>query len=76
VRPRTDRKVAGVCAAVGNYLGADPIVIRLLWVFLTCVSGLLPGVVVYVLAWIIVPEEPAGNVVSTAAQPATPVPGS
>ena len=73
VRPRTDRKIAGVCVGVGNYLGWDPIVVRLLWVFLTCVSGILPGIVVYVLAWIIVPEEPAGHAVVSTTQPATPV---
>lgn len=74
VRPRADRKIAGICAGLGNYLGLDPIVVRLIWVFLTFVSGLLPGIVVYVLAWIIVPEEPAGHAVVPTAQPATPVP--
>jgi phage shock protein C len=74
VRPRADRKIAGICAGLGNYLDLDPIVVRLIWVFLTFVSGLLPGIVVYVLAWIIVPEEPAGHAVVSTTQPATPVP--
>jgi phage shock protein C len=74
VRLRSNRKVAGVCSGLGKYLGLDPIVVRLVWVFLTFVSGLLPGIVVYVLAWIIVPEEPAGHAVVSSTQPATPVP--
>jgi phage shock protein C len=74
VRLRADRKIAGVCAGLGNYLDLDPIVVRLIWVFLTCVSGILPGIVVYLLAWIIVPEEPEGHAVVATTQPATPVP--
>lgn len=74
LRLRSDRKIAGVCSGLGSYLGLDPIVVRLVWVFLTFVSGLLPGIVVYVLAWIIVPEEPAGHAVVSTSQQATPVP--
>lgn len=74
VRPRAERKIAGVCAAVGNYLDVDAIVVRLIWVFLTCVSGVLPGILVYVLAWIIVPEEPAGHAVVPTTETAAPVP--
>jgi phage shock protein C len=74
VRSRTDRKIAGICAGLGNYLGMDPIVVRLVWVFLTFVSGIVPGILVYVLAWIIVPEAPEGHAVVPNTQPATPVP--
>jgi phage shock protein C len=72
-RSRSDRRVAGVCAGLGEYLGLDPIVVRLIWAFVTIASGIVPGIAVYVLAWIIVPEEPASGPV-VVAQPATPVP--
>ena len=58
VRLRADRRIAGVCSGLGRYLDLDPIVVRLIWVFVTFVSGILPGIVVYILAWIIVPAEP------------------
>jgi len=74
VRSRADRKVGGICAGLGTYLGLDPIVVRLIWAFLTLISGLLPGILVYVLAWIIVPEEPEAHAVVSTTQPVTPVP--
>ncbi len=58
MRPRCDRKVAGVCAGVAQYLDLDAVLVRLLWALVTLVSGFFPGIVVYVLGWIIIPEEP------------------
>jgi phage shock protein C len=59
IRSRTDRKVAGVCAGFGHYLDLDVSLVRILWVFITFMAGIFPAVIAYVLAWIIVPEEPA-----------------
>ena len=58
MRPRGGRTVAGVCAGLGHYLDLDVTLIRLIWALVTLCSGIFPGVVVYVLAWVIVPEEP------------------
>ena len=58
MRPRYDRKIAGVCAGLSEHLGLDTSLVRILWVFLTFASGLFPGLIAYVLAWIIIPEEP------------------
>jgi phage shock protein C len=58
-RSRTDRKLLGVCAGLGFYFGVDPVIVRLLWIFGTLVSGLLPGAIVYLAGWFIVPVEPA-----------------
>jgi phage shock protein C len=54
-RSRTDRIVGGVCAGLGEYFGIDPTLVRLAAVLLTLVNGV--GVVVYVVLWIVVPEE-------------------
>ena len=59
IRSRADRKIAGVCAGMGHYLDLDITLVRLIWVLVTLMGGIFPGVVVYVLAWIVVPEEPA-----------------
>lgn len=48
--------IAGVCAGFGNYLGVDPTVIRLLWVASTLITR-GAGILAYIIAWIIVPEE-------------------
>ena len=55
-RSRNDRMLAGVCAGLGGYLGVDPVVVRLLWAVGTFFS-LGTGLLIYVLAWIIIPEE-------------------
>jgi len=59
MRSRYDRKIAGVCAGLSQHLDLDASLIRILWVFLVFASGIFPGVIAYVLAWIIIPEEPA-----------------
>jgi len=55
VRPKKGRAIAGVCIGIANYLNVDPTVIRVLWVFLLLPGG-LPGLIPYVLCWIIIPE--------------------
>jgi phage shock protein C len=60
-RSRTDRVVAGVCAGVAEYLGADATLVRLATVLLVLVTGLVPGLVLYLVAAILVPEGPAGD---------------
>ena len=56
-RSRKNRIIAGVCAGIGEYLEIDPTVIRLIWVLLTILS-MGGGLIAYLLAWIIIPEEP------------------
>ena len=55
-RPRQGRKIAGVCLAVANYLGVDVTLIRILWVLLVFLGG--GGLIAYLVAWLIIPEEP------------------
>jgi len=57
MRSRTDRKIGGVCAGLGQYLDLDVSLVRILWFFITLACGILPGVVAYILGWIIIPEE-------------------
>ncbi len=57
-RSRRHRMIAGVCGGIGEYLDVDPTVVRLIWAAVTVFSlGL--GVLVYLIAWIIMPEESA-----------------
>jgi phage shock protein C len=55
-RSRKNRKLAGVCGGLGEYLNVDPTVIRVLFILLTALGG--AGLVVYLGMWIIVPDEP------------------
>ena len=59
-RSRSDRIVAGVAAGIAERLRIDPVVIRLAFVVLAFAGGL--GIVVYLLAWLIVPDtDPSAN---------------
>lgn len=55
-RSRSDRKVAGVAAGLGDYFEIDPILIRLIFVVLLFAGG--GGMLIYIILWIITPEQP------------------
>lgn len=54
-RSRTDRKVAGVAGGLGDYLGIDPVILRILFVVLAVFGG--SGLLLYLVAWLLIPEE-------------------
>lgn len=54
VRSTNDRKIAGVCAGLGDYFDIDPIIIRVLWVLAFFCAG--TGLLAYIILWIAVPE--------------------
>jgi phage shock protein C len=58
-RSRVEGQLAGVCAGLGLYLSIDPVVVRLIAVAGTLATGVVPGVLAYVAAWVIMPLEPA-----------------
>lgn len=59
-RSIVDRKVAGVCGGLAEYLHVDSTVVRLVWAVLTVVPGAIVfGVVAYLVAWFIMPESHA-----------------
>lgn len=58
-RSRTDKIIAGVCGGIGRYLGVDPVLIRIAFVVLALAGG--GGVLLYLVAWIVMPEEEPGE---------------
>jgi phage shock protein C len=59
-RGTRNRMLGGVCAGLGEHLDVDPTIIRLVWVAVTLLSiGI--GIIVYIIAWVIVPEEPGAG---------------
>ena len=54
-----NRKIAGVCGGLAEFVEVDPTALRLLWVVLSILPGaLLGGLLAYVLAWFIIPLPP------------------
>lgn len=58
-RSRDDRMIGGVCGGLGRYLGVDPVLLRIAFVVLAVAGG--GGLVLYVIAWILIPEEREGE---------------
>lgn len=55
-RSRSDRMIAGVVAGLAKYFGLDLTLARVLYVIASIVSAAFPGVLVYIVLWVIVPE--------------------
>ena len=58
-RSRRNRMIAGDAGGLAEYFNIDPAIVRLLWV-IALLPGGIPGLLPYVIFWIVVPEEPAG----------------
>ncbi|AGN16763.1 MAG: PspC domain-containing protein [Methanobrevibacter boviskoreani] len=54
-RSRDDKFLAGVCGGLADYFNMDSNLIRILWIILILFKG--AGVFVYLIAWLIIPEE-------------------
>jgi phage shock protein C len=66
-RSTQDRMIAGVCGGLGSYFGIDPVWFRFAFVVLALGGG--SGVLIYLIAWLVVPESSDG----AAARPAAHV---
>ena len=55
-RSRTDRLMAGVCGGLAEWLGWDPTLVRIAYVILSLCSTTFPGLLVYVVLWVAMPE--------------------
>lgn len=56
LRSRRDRVFAGVCGGIGEYFEIDSNLVRLIWILIS-LAGVVPGVLLYLLAWVILPED-------------------
>jgi phage shock protein PspC (stress-responsive transcriptional regulator) len=54
-RSRDDRMIGGVCGGLGRYMGIDPIILRIVLAALAIFGGI--GLLLYALAWLLVPED-------------------
>ena len=56
-RSRGERVIAGVAGGMGEWLGIDPTLVRLLWL-LAFLPGGVPGTVLYAICWLVIPKAP------------------
>ncbi len=55
----TDKKLAGVCGGLGEYFEADPTIIRLTTAVIAIITGVIPMLIGYLVAWMIIPRRPS-----------------
>ncbi len=51
-----NRQIAGVCGGLGEYLELDPTAVRVGYVLLSIFSAGFPGIVIYLILWMLIPE--------------------
>ncbi|HET7241662.1 MAG TPA: PspC domain-containing protein [Gemmatimonadales bacterium] len=55
-RSRTNRQIAGVVGGLAEYFSVDATLLRVIYVVGSVVSAAFPGLLVYILLWLLIPE--------------------
>ncbi len=50
------RLIGGVCGGIAEWLGWDPTLVRITYVAVSLLSAAFPGIIVYVMLWVLMPE--------------------
>jgi phage shock protein C len=58
MRSATNNKIAGVCGGLAEYMDLDSTVVRLVWVLVTFFTGIVFGIIAYLVAWMVMPLAP------------------
>lgn len=58
-RSEKNKVWGGILGGLGEFAGVDPVLFRLLYVFLTIFTGFFPGLIAYIVALFIVPKIPS-----------------
>lgn len=54
-RSTKDKKIAGVCGGLAEFLNTDPTVVRLIWALLVLCAG--TGALAYIVCALVIPED-------------------
>jgi len=57
-RSKNNRIFAGIIGGVGEYFDIDPSMLRLLWILILVFTGLIPGIIAYIIAMFVIPKQP------------------
>lgn len=59
-RSSRQKMIGGVCGGIAEWMGWDPTAVRAGYVLLSFFSAAFPGILVYVILWIVMPKDPNG----------------
>lgn len=57
-RSRRNRLIAGVCGGFAEWLGWSPTWVRLLYILISILSVAFPGIIIYIILWVVMPKSP------------------
>ncbi|WP_131667815.1 PspC domain-containing protein [Psychrobacter pygoscelis] len=60
-RSRQHRMIAGVMGGIAEYLGWSPMLTRILFVIISTASVAVPGILVYIILWLVMPNATAAS---------------
>jgi phage shock protein PspC (stress-responsive transcriptional regulator) len=52
-----NKMIAGVCAGIAEYFGWEVTLFRVLFVLVSILSAAFPGILVYIVLWVVMPQE-------------------
>jgi len=55
-RSNKEKMIAGVCGGIAKYFDMDPSIVRIIYVVVSVLSVAFPGILVYIIMWIIIPK--------------------
>jgi phage shock protein C len=56
-RSKKEKMIAGICGGIAEYFEVDPTIVRVIYVLVSIFSIAFPGILVYIILWIIIPEQ-------------------
>ena len=56
---KNDSKILGICGSIGETYDIDPTIVRIMTIFLCLSTGILPLLLTYFIAWIVIPKAPS-----------------
>jgi phage shock protein C len=56
-RSSRNSMLGGVCGGLAEYLGVDPSLVRLVYVLISVASVAFPGILIYIIAWLVIPRD-------------------
>jgi phage shock protein C len=60
-KSQTNKVLSGLLGGLGDYWNVDPVMLRVVYVFIACVTGVIPGIIAYLIGSLIVPLPPSAN---------------
>jgi phage shock protein PspC (stress-responsive transcriptional regulator) len=54
---KNNKIIGGVCGGLAEYFNFDPTIIRLIWLIVVILSGFFPGIFIYLVCWLIMPQQ-------------------